>query len=55
MCDGQRANGKSQMVYANAAKHSHGDTACSEEFDTTFAPERPEIIYCDRCYKTEFL
>ena len=55
MCDGQTANGKSQMVYANAAKHSHGDTACSEEFDTTCAPERPEIIYCDRCYKTEFL
>ena len=28
---------------------------CPNEFETTYAPDRPEIIYCDRCYKDEFL
>ena len=27
---------------------------CSNTTDTTFAPDRPEIIYCDDCYKEEF-
>jgi hypothetical protein len=26
---------------------------CTNEFETTYAPERPEIVYCDRCYKQE--
>jgi len=26
---------------------------CSNEFETTYAPNRPEIIYCDSCYKQE--
>ncbi len=28
---------------------------CPNEFETTYAPDRPEIIYCDACYKAEFL
>jgi len=23
---------------------------CQNEFETTFAPDRPEIIYCEQCY-----
>lgn len=23
---------------------------CAEEMETTYAPERPEIVYCERCY-----
>ncbi|MFH0890560.1 MAG: hypothetical protein V1856_00830 [Candidatus Liptonbacteria bacterium] len=34
-------------------KHFHAGQ-CPEEFETTFPPDRPEIIYCDKCYKTEF-
>lgn len=26
---------------------------CTNEFETTYAPERPEIIYCENCYKKE--
>ncbi|KKS11938.1 hypothetical protein A2643_03165 [Candidatus Nomurabacteria bacterium RIFCSPHIGHO2_01_FULL_39_220] len=26
---------------------------CKNEFETSYAPERPEIIYCDSCYKQE--
>ena len=42
-------------VYRNVAIHSHGENPCPNEFDTTFAPDRPEIVYCDQCYKAEFL
>ncbi len=26
---------------------------CGNEFETTYAPERPEIIYCEKCYQSE--
>lgn len=26
---------------------------CFNEFETTYAPERPEIVYCERCYQQE--
>ena len=26
---------------------------CDIEFETSYAPERPEIIYCERCYQQE--
>lgn len=26
---------------------------CNNEFDTSYAPERPEIIYCESCYLNE--
>ncbi|MFA5839013.1 MAG: hypothetical protein WC849_03695 [Candidatus Paceibacterota bacterium] len=26
---------------------------CHNEFETSYAPERPEIIYCERCYQQE--
>jgi hypothetical protein len=26
---------------------------CQNEFETSYAPERPEIIYCERCYQQE--
>ena len=26
---------------------------CTNEFETSYAPERPEIVYCDECYKRE--
>jgi len=33
--------------------HSHGDKPCKVEFETSYAPERPEIIYCEKCYQQE--
>ena len=44
MCDGKR--------YPNTASHQH-EGQCSNEFETSYAPERPEIIYCEQCYNAE--
>ena len=32
--------------------HGHNGL-CTTEFDTTYTPERKEIVYCDECYKKE--
>ena len=26
---------------------------CSVEFETSYAPDRPEIVYCEKCYQQE--
>ncbi|MFZ1019443.1 MAG: hypothetical protein WAN61_00420 [Minisyncoccia bacterium] len=33
--------------------HFHGKEKCEVEFETSYAPERPEIIYCEKCYQQE--
>ena len=37
------------------AGHSHAGQPCPNTFETTFSPEKPEVVYCDQCYKAEFL
>ena len=50
----QCAGGSSQdNVYKNTATHPHGNQPCSTEFETSYAPERPEIVYCESCYNAE--
>ena len=39
--------------YQNTAIHHHGQNHCPEEFETSYAPERPEIVYCEGCYQAE--
>jgi len=34
------------------SSHNHGDK-CPNEFETMYAPEQPEIIYCKECYQQE--
>ncbi len=34
-------------------KHFHGKEKCKMEFETSYAPDRPEIIYCEKCYQQE--
>ena len=38
-----------------SGKHFHSSGPCPNEFETTFAPDRPEIVYCGECYRAEFL
>jgi len=45
----QSSNG----LYSNDVPHAHGDTPCSNTFETSYAPDRPEIVYCEQCYQTE--
>ncbi len=33
--------------------HMHGTKKCEIEFETSYAPERPEIVYCEKCYQAE--
>jgi len=33
--------------------HSNHAGQCEIEFKTTYAPERPEIVYCEQCYQQE--
>lgn len=49
-CAGQKsANG----IYENTADHFHKTSQCPNEFETSFAPDRPEIVYCEACYQSE--
>jgi hypothetical protein len=50
MCAGnQSENG----IYKNTASHSHGNSPCPNTFETSYAPNRPEIVYCESCYLNE--
>ena len=39
--------------YTNPAIHLHGDGECPNEFETSYSPELPEIVYCESCYNAE--
>ncbi|MFH1162289.1 MAG: hypothetical protein V1696_03380 [Candidatus Jorgensenbacteria bacterium] len=50
----QCAGAKSENgVYSNATSHSHGMGRCPNEFETSYAPDRKEIVYCESCYNSE--
>ena len=60
MCRGaksQVSNSKSQtnsnFQYINTVQHIHGENSCPNEFETSYAPEREEIVYCESCYNSE--
>ena len=41
-------------AYQNTTKHlHHPEGRCSNEFETSYAPDRSEIIYCESCYNVE--
>ncbi|MFZ1019902.1 MAG: hypothetical protein WAN61_02845 [Minisyncoccia bacterium] len=33
--------------------HANHSEKCEVEFETSYAPERPEIVYCEKCYQQE--
>lgn len=39
--------------YQNNGEHFHGNSHCPNEFETSYAPERPEVVYCETCYQSE--
>ena len=34
-------------------QHAHHNGKCQNKFETSYAPERPEIVYCEQCYQQE--
>lgn len=49
-CSGMASN---NGVWKNSAVHFHGGGMCSNEFQTPYAPDRPETVYCEQCYNAE--
>ncbi|MEK7539452.1 MAG: hypothetical protein AAB595_02340 [Patescibacteria group bacterium] len=43
----------SQSFDGRNKNHFHGIRKCDVEFETNYAPERPEIVYCEKCYQQE--
>jgi len=40
--------------YQNTTKHPHHSKGqCPNEFETSYAPDRLEIVYCEQCYNAE--
>jgi hypothetical protein len=33
--------------------HQHGAQKCEKEFETSYSPDRPEVVYCETCYQQE--
>ena len=41
-------------AYLNSARHAqHLEGHCPNKFETSYSPERPEIVYCESCYNSE--
>jgi len=50
MCAGETSeNG----IYKNIVAHKHGAGKCPNEFETSYSPERKEIVYCEGCYNAD--
>jgi hypothetical protein len=49
-CAGTHSSNKK---YKNTIEHFHGAEKCEVEFETSYAPDRPEIVYCEKCYQQE--
>ena len=50
-CAGQQStNGEYQNISAHA---HHNDSPCRNEFETTYPPNHPGIVYCEQCYQQE--
>ena len=52
MCGGVSSDNNE---YNNVGDHVHGEKHCPNEFETSYAPEKKEIIYCEECYQQEVL
>ena len=42
-------------AYKNTVTHFHGAEKCPNEFETSYSPDRKEIVYCEACYNAEIV
>lgn len=42
-----------RICMCDKKNHFHGTKKCEVEFETSYAPDRLEIIYCEKCYQQE--
>lgn len=44
----------SRSCMCKSEKHmNHSGVACTENFETSYAPDRKEVVYCENCYQQE--
>jgi len=41
-----------RQCMCDKTNHDHEDK-CVTEFETSYTPNKPEIIYCEKCYQQE--
>ncbi|TSC75331.1 MAG: hypothetical protein G01um101433_905 [Parcubacteria group bacterium Gr01-1014_33] len=51
-CAGTQSQNRS---YGNMTDHFHGSSPCHNEFETSYVPDRPEIVHCEKCYQAEVI
>ena len=49
-CAGEKSD---NGAYLNTVGHFHKESHCPNEFETSYAPDRPEVVYCEECYNAE--
>jgi hypothetical protein len=49
-CGGEKSE---NSAYKNTTPHFHGAEKCPNEFETSYSPDRGEIVYCEKCYQAE--
>ena len=37
------------------ANHFHGNEKCEVEFETSYSPEQPDVVFCEKCYQQEVI
>lgn len=52
VCDCNGINDSSNK-YKNTLMHQHINNKCNTEFETSYSTDRPEIVYCEKCYQQE--
>lgn len=50
MCTGEASTNN---TYKNTTEHFHKKERCPNVFETSYNPERKEIVYCEQCYLAE--
>ena len=43
----------SRSCMCQLKNHNHGQEKCVNEFESSYAPERSEMVYCEQCYQQE--
>ena len=53
-CVGRKSENGIYENTSSSEHESHGKNEhCPNEFETTYSPDRPEIVYCEQCYQAE--
>ena len=50
-----KVNTSLNRLYKNTVKHHHGDQECQNEFESVIGEDRKEVVYCEKCYQSEFI